>query len=104
VSHCSCNVSETLDVDLLHSCWPKILGKLLYTYLHPPTGADEVTGESWQLVTAIHDESNGLILCEFTNRVITAFILVMLALVSGTDPMVIFNIILCSFLYNLIEI
>jgi hypothetical protein len=97
-------VSGTLDVDLLHSCWPEILGKLLYTYLHPPTGADEVTGESCQLVTDIHDESNGLILCEFTNRVITAFILVMLALVAGTDPMVILNRILCSFLYNLIEI
>jgi hypothetical protein len=40
------------------------LGGLLCTYPHPPLGADEVRGESWQLVTAIHDEADALTLCE----------------------------------------
>jgi len=26
--------------------------------------ADEVSGEPWQLITAFHDEGDGLILCE----------------------------------------
>jgi hypothetical protein len=37
-------------------------GQVLHSYLHPPSGADEATGESWQLVTTIH-EGDGLILC-----------------------------------------
>jgi hypothetical protein len=32
---------------------PENLGRLLYTYLHPLLGADEVSGYSWQLTTAI---------------------------------------------------
>jgi hypothetical protein len=51
-----------------------------YTYLHPLLGSDEVNGDSWQLVTAIHDEGDGLILC-YTHEVIAEFILVMLVLV-----------------------
>jgi hypothetical protein len=34
----------------------------IYTYLHPPTGADEVNGldRQWQLVIArLHDEEEG---------------------------------------------
>ncbi len=30
----------------------------------PLSGADEVSWESWNLVTAIHDDSDGLILCD----------------------------------------
>jgi hypothetical protein len=37
---------------------------LLYTFLHPSSGADEITGESEQLVTGIHDEGDGLTLFE----------------------------------------
>jgi len=51
-----------------------------YTYLHPLLGSDEVDGDSWQLVTAIHNEGDGLILC-YTHKVIVVFILVMLVLV-----------------------
>jgi hypothetical protein len=42
----------------------QILGGLLYAYLCPLSGADEVSGESWQLSTAIHNEGDGLTLCE----------------------------------------
>jgi len=38
---------------------------LLCTCLHSPSeGADEDSGESWQLVTAIHGEGDGLVLYE----------------------------------------
>jgi hypothetical protein len=40
------------------------LGVLLYAYLHPLLEADEVRGESWQLVTTIHDQGDGLTVCE----------------------------------------
>jgi hypothetical protein len=45
-----------------------LLGQIIeqiigYTYLHPVLGADEVSGESWQLVSAIHDGGDGLIYC-----------------------------------------
>jgi hypothetical protein len=44
---------------------PKFWVGSLFTYLHPPLGANEVSGKSWQLVNAIHDEEgNGLTLCE----------------------------------------
>jgi hypothetical protein len=43
---------------------PGTLGGLVYEYLHPQSGADDISGESWQLVTAIHDEGDGLIHCE----------------------------------------
>jgi hypothetical protein len=33
---------------------------MFYSYQHPPLRADEVTRESWQLVTAIHDKGDGL--------------------------------------------
>ncbi len=36
---------------------------LLFTSLHPQLGADEVSGESWQLITAIHNEGDSLTLC-----------------------------------------
>jgi hypothetical protein len=34
------------------------------THLHPPSGADEVSGQSWQLVTVSYDEGDGQILCQ----------------------------------------
>jgi hypothetical protein len=43
---------------------PKFLGRLLYAYLHPLLGADELSGYSWQLDTAVRDEGEGLSLCE----------------------------------------
>jgi hypothetical protein len=35
---------------------------LLFTYPHPPPEADEVSRDYWQLVTASHHDSDGLIL------------------------------------------
>jgi hypothetical protein len=43
---------------------PENSGQLLYTYAHPLLGADDVSGLSWPLVTAICDEGDGLTLCE----------------------------------------
>jgi len=40
------------------------VGGLLYAYLYPLSGANEVGRYSWQLVNAIHDEGDGVILCE----------------------------------------
>jgi hypothetical protein len=37
---------------------------LLFNYLQPASGADDVNGESKLPVTAIHDEVDGLALCE----------------------------------------
>ncbi len=35
-----------------------------YKHLHPLLGADELSGYSWQLITTICDEGDGLSLCE----------------------------------------
>jgi hypothetical protein len=51
--------TQMFDKDL-----PKILGGLLYTYVDPPSGADGVNGVPQQLVIAIHDEGDGLSLCQ----------------------------------------
>jgi hypothetical protein len=48
----------------LYNGLPEILGTLLYTYLHPLSGAHEVCGASWQLVTATCDEDDALKLYE----------------------------------------
>ncbi len=37
---------------------PKFLGRLLYAYLHPLLGADELSVWSWQLITAVRDEGD----------------------------------------------
>jgi len=42
-----------------------VFGWLLFTCLHPLSGSVEVNGKSWHLVTAIHDEGDGQILCEW---------------------------------------
>ncbi len=57
-------MTEILDVDLKKICLPRILTRFFYTHLHPSSGADEVSGESWQLIPAVHDEGDGLILCK----------------------------------------
>jgi len=43
---------------------PNILGRLLYTSLIPLSGADKVSGESWWLFAAVHDEGDGWVLCD----------------------------------------
>jgi len=35
---------------------------ILYAYLDPLTEADEISGELWELMTAIHDECDSVIL------------------------------------------
>jgi hypothetical protein len=47
----------------LYNVLPEFFGKSLYTYFDPLLGVD-VSGESWQLVTALHDEGDGLTLSE----------------------------------------
>jgi hypothetical protein len=49
-------------MQMFEECFAPILGRLLYTYFHPPLGAHEVAGESWQLIAAIHDETDGMTL------------------------------------------
>jgi hypothetical protein len=44
--------------------WTKIMGRLFVYNLHPVFETDEVSEESWQLITAIHDEGDCLTLCE----------------------------------------
>jgi hypothetical protein len=41
----------------------RFLARLLYTNLLLPSGADEVSGYSWQLMTAIGDRGDGLTIC-----------------------------------------
>ncbi len=53
----------------------KVLSRLLYTiYTH--SGAGEVSGELHQLVIAICDEVDGLMLCDDTHKVMIPPILV----------------------------
>lgn len=47
----------------MYAVLPEILGRVLYIYLHPPLEADLFIGDSWQLLPAIHDESDGLAHC-----------------------------------------
>jgi hypothetical protein len=65
-----------------------------YNYLHALSGADEVIGGSWQLVTAIHDE--GSLVWQFvskTHKVMTGLIVVLPS-----------NMSLWSLLWNLIDV
>jgi len=55
---------QKLRTQIVYNGLPKFLGRLLYSYLHPLLGADELSGWSWQLVTAMRDEGDGLSLCE----------------------------------------
>jgi hypothetical protein len=58
------NATENHDhLDVCIMMFPEILGKLLY-YLHLPSRANDLSGESWKLITSIHDEGDGLTLCE----------------------------------------
>jgi hypothetical protein len=49
----------------------------LYSYVHLPPTADEITGESWQLITAV--DNDGLTLCEWHHKIMTALILLLLS-------------------------
>lgn len=53
--------------------------RLLYTYLHPPSGADRVSWESWQLATAIHGEGeDSVIFCSDIPKVMTTLVVILL--------------------------
>jgi len=41
-----------------------VLSRFLYTYLHHNQELVKISGETWQLVPAIHAEGDGLLLCE----------------------------------------
>jgi hypothetical protein len=83
---------------------PEILGGLLWTYMHRLLGADEVSGESWQLVNAIHDESDGLILCEWHSLGYGCTQSCVSFGFSGSERMIFFKLLLWSFPCNLINL
>jgi len=58
------NVTETQDAEFCIIVLLEIRGRLSCSYLCPLLGADEVSGESLQLVTDLYGESSGLIFCE----------------------------------------
>jgi hypothetical protein len=65
-------------------------------------GADEkVSLMSWQLITAIHDEGDGP-----THEIMTALMYACSVIIgfAGTDRRLTFNVLLWSFLCNLIDI
>jgi hypothetical protein len=66
---------------------PEIGGQIIVYFLHPSPGADEVSGESWQLATAAHGEGDGLTLCEQSSQGYDC-----------THHNIIFKVLLCSFL------
>jgi hypothetical protein len=58
---------------------------LACTHLHPPSGADEVSGQSWQLVTVMMKVMVRYFVSN-THKVMTALILVVvLGFFAGTD-------------------
>jgi len=73
-SHCFQNHDRNSGHRFLNNCLLEIMGKLLYPYLHPHLylhpllGVDKVSAESWQLVNTIHDEGDGLIICEWHSQ------------------------------------
>jgi hypothetical protein len=58
------NATETQHGDGCVIVCLKLGGQIIVYFLHPSPGADEVSGESWQLATAAHGEGDGLTLCE----------------------------------------
>jgi hypothetical protein len=60
-------VSETQDSDSFVWLFAWNLRRSLYTYLHPLSGTDDVSGELWQLLTPIHGEGDKL--CEWHSQV-----------------------------------
>jgi hypothetical protein len=48
---------------MLYNGLSRFLARLLYTNLLLSSGADEVSGYSWQLITAIGDRGDGLTIC-----------------------------------------
>lgn len=56
------DVTETQHADCVIG--EKNLSTVLYILLHPLFGADSVSGEGWQLITVMHGEGDGSILCE----------------------------------------
>jgi hypothetical protein len=66
--------TETQDTDLT-KLLALIMGRQLYTYLPPLSGADEVSGYQWQLVATMH-----LIFVGDTCKVMVALILLVFVL------------------------
>ncbi len=61
-SHCF-QKCDRISGKCLYNVLPEILGRLLCSYLHLASGAEEVSGKSWQLVAAVHDGGAGLTFC-----------------------------------------
>jgi hypothetical protein len=65
------NCRYILGDSCLRTAWifTQILCQLVDTHLQPLLGADEASGKSWQqLISTIHDGSDGLTLCESLTR------------------------------------
>lgn len=53
--------------------------QIIVYYLHPPSGADWVSWESWQLAAAIHGEGDdGVIFCSEIHKVMTTLVVIIL--------------------------
>jgi hypothetical protein len=63
-------------------------------YQQPLSGSDEVSGGSWQIVNAICDEGDGLILRY--KVMITLILLLLVLILLETDTMGTFKVLLCS--------
>ncbi len=55
-------------------------------FFYTPSRADEVGGQPWQLVTAVHDKIDGLYFVSNTHKVMTALVLVIFSF-GGFDEM-----------------
>ncbi len=69
---------QKLRTQMVYSGFSKnVFDWFLYSYVHLPPTADEITGESWQLITAVVND--GLTLCEWHHKIMTALILLLLS-------------------------
>jgi hypothetical protein len=88
----------------LQDFMPRILGRSICPCLHPPVGADEVSGSYGGLVTVIDGKGCGLILCEWHSKGDDHSLSHCCSFgFSGTDLMGTFKVILSSFVCYLID-
>jgi hypothetical protein len=88
----------------LHDFMPRILGRFMCPCLHPPVGADEVSGSYGSLVTVIDGKGCGLILCEWHSKGDDQSLSHCCSFgFSGTHLMGTFKVILSSFVCYLID-
>jgi hypothetical protein len=95
-------MKKKLRMQILYNCLLKILGWLVYTCLHPLLGAGGLSGDSWQLVTACHDEGDVWYFVSECHDI--AHIIYVSFGIVETDTIVVRKVLLWSFLDNLSDI